>query len=182
MILRAAIVLLAFVGCGPPTAPYVQVIADDPELAARGVEAVFAWSELGFDGGIESTGNDECAENWYSNSWARSECQITIRLAIEVGMRNINVDGYHIGHTDQETRVITLDDLLAAPGGNANHLDFVLIHEIGHVVLDCGHLTMPTDVGIMRPKTSGDVWPTVPSQDDLDLACRSIGICRRLAP
>jgi hypothetical protein len=150
-----------------PPAP--EVIINFPDSSVSDVDisyvqgsAVGTWGKLGFKE-VKASDLPECNRYWYGGG--SSNCVINIWIVADV---YLEPDGHRVaGHADKDSRTIGIDKDL-----HGYNFWRTSIHELGHILLDCGHL--PDDIdGIMNPWFSGDS----PTKADYALACSSIGIC-----
>jgi len=172
--LKPLILAVLFAACATHEPPYVQVVAETPEVAELGIAAVGGWSALGFVSGLEDTGLPECDRTWYSDTF-ESDCQITLRVELVPGLSDDDVNGAEVlGMADQDRRIARVNARLT--GDAQQH---TMLHEVGHILLDSMHLDSyikPTwgKDGVMRSSGSNDLEPTA---DDYAMACHTIGIC-----
>lgn len=160
-ILFLAILLSACVA-ETPAAPTVYVhTAPGDTHGETYVDAVHSWLDLGFRGTLSDPGLTECPRLWYSEGL--TECQISITIW---PYPNLIRDHTAIGLSNRERRQIMYESTLT---GYYEVLP-VSAHEFGHILLDAGH---HEGTGIMM--AGGGTWS--PSEDDLALACESIGVC-----
>lgn len=160
--------LLVFVvGCVSefvPSAPQVQLWGRN-EGAPQWTtieDGVHAWAALGFEL-VDESPLEPCPHRWYEEGI--TECLIPIGIALGP----IVVDGMEYGGlADRETRTVYLND---EQTGDA--FAEAAMHEIGHILLDAGHLE-PGEVGVMS--TPYPMSPE-PTEADYALACATIGIC-----
>lgn len=161
--MRSLALLLAATACtteAPPPAPLVSIVPDSAGPHVEYDQGLAAWARLGFTPGDNGV---ECPRDWYVAG--EVDCTITIYIALWPQFKE------RYGHdalTDRATRGVIIDDRYS--GRLLVHL---AAHEIGHVLLDTGHL-QPGQVGIMSGEglTETKAWPA-----DYELACESIGYC-----
>lgn len=156
--------------CTSGDVPVVYVTGDAREAGLLGVQT---WSELGFVGTLDDPGLPECDRTWYSD-WFESMCQITLDVRFVDRLSDDDVGGEEVlGKVDFETRVVLIN---TSEKGDA--LTHVMAHEVGHILLDAMHLESYLEqegyVGIMSWMPT---WLLEPTEDDFELACRSIGVC-----
>jgi hypothetical protein len=138
---------------------HIHIVADDgdPVVEEFGRQAVDAWGAMGFV-------NDERGT------------QVTIKSVMGLRTHDEYANTLN-GHADLENSLIEVEAGLMRTENAFLH---TIVHELGHIIMNTGdHLTMPGKMGVMldgslRPQ---DSWPTMVTQDDLDLACRFTGIC-----
>lgn len=166
------VLLVLASACGDnraPDAPAVEIVTGfdwRPEYD----QALEVWTPVGFhtdrEGKALESGNltaRECAPDWYE--LGDTDCTITVELAREANLE----ENYHArGFADRARRQIIIDARYT--GAELVH---VVAHEVGHVVLNAGHLE-PGRVGVMQ---SGSSWLEL-TDDDLEHACNEINICR----
>jgi hypothetical protein len=156
--MRILLVVLV-VACSSPSGPFVNIIPDGSGMRDEYALGLDAWRDLGFvagDSGIE------CPRYWYASGDA--DCTITVWISRWPNFRErYGVDAA----ADRETRGIVIDERYSG-----HLLVHLAAHELGHVLLDAGHLG-PGERGIMDPHTA----ETIASAADYALACASIGVC-----
>lgn len=170
--IRFALIALTLAACATdaqPVAPHVglYVVNSDPgRTVAQGsiehLDGANAWAPLGFESAFEhgTYERPECGRHWFESDEERATCQITIGVVLVPNLiERRGTDAL----SNREERAIYLDTRLTG-----DQLRIATAHEVGHVVLDTPEHTR---TGIM----SGQTWHL--SDDDRDLACRTIGTC-----
>lgn len=160
--------ILALAGCGacvsPPELPHVRVVgavpSSDPRVFGPSGEpvdpevlrGVRAWEAIGFDVSSSDPGLDECPHGWVVGD--ELGCQFTVGVVRSPGVSPHSLRSFRIMYIGTEA-------------GGAS-LMVSAAHEAGHILLDTASHT-PT--GVMSGR-----WGAL-SDDDLELACASIGAC-----
>lgn len=148
--INVALCSLLLVGCAAQPdefTPSVNLVADP-------VPVPYGWGEIGFSFG--DSGFGECGLGWYK--FDETDCQITIGVVFVPMLRERTGTN---AQTHRDQRFVEVDSRLT---GYA--LKIAVAHEVGHVLLDTSEHTR---TGIM----SGSSLAI--SDDDRELACRSIG-------
>ena len=139
------------VGAAPSSDPRVFVQSGD-EVGPAVVRGMRAWEAIGFDVSMEDFGLDECRPAWVVADGI--DCQFTIGVVAEPGT---------VTRSFRDLRVVYLDESM-----DDDRLLTAAAHEAGHILLDTATHTRN---GVMAGR-----WPRL-SDDDLALACESIGAC-----
>ncbi len=165
--IRVLVLAAALAGCvdATPRAPDVVLTGD-----VRGpvLDGARAWEVLGFNVGSVDGGLVECPRYWYSDGTDPRTCAIRIAVVRE---DNVATTYGAFGLASADKRRITLDTLLYWV--ESYDLRWFAAHEVGHVLLDAGHLD--AEPAIMNPDTRPSARE--PTDADLALACESIGVC-----
>lgn len=143
---------LAITACTSVPAQHVQVVTDNQVI----LDGVKAWEALGFR--IDT---------------APSDYEIRVEVVDNLTDDDVGEDEV-LGKIDPDTRTIYLNASLSG-----DRLQHVAAHEAGHILLEAMHLESYIKpawgyYGIMSWQPT---WLLEPTEDDLALACYTIGVC-----
>lgn len=141
----------------PPTVHLSGTVDRNTELGLR------VWESMGFERD-DASDLEECPRHWPD---AVDRCQLTITLGY-VGY--LERDTGAIGWAHLNERTIEIDSYVKGATDGSR----IFAHELGHVLLDAGHLP-DGQHGVMQ--AIGAPWTEEPWPRDRDLACRSVGLC-----
>jgi hypothetical protein len=176
-LLSVLVLVMVVSGCADnrPSAPQVKLVYQ-PGLTESDMEyfqaGVHAWSELGFEL-VEESDLPKCPQHWYDEGI--TDCLITITVELQP----IESDGVeYAGWADRPNRRVILNSRLNTRS-YAAIMEFwaTAAHEIGHVLLNSGHLEDGQKGILSSPYNMGDDNGTTPTQADFDRACEVLHIC-----
>lgn len=163
--IRLVIALIGLAACTPAVeAPLVELRGD---LTVEIEDAAAVWAPLGFRFTTLVVDQPTCSRRWHEDGTDPLACVIRIDVVRE---DNLLARYGAAGLADREGRIVYLDTL--AYWTDRYDMPWLAAHEIGHVLLDAGHISGAA--AVMNP----DDRSRTPTDADLELACETIGACR----